>query len=66
MMEYEVQIKSTGCFKKNVQMFDIRLSSFLGVLKINLGHFSIALSMYIVIISKFLLFDEIWNEIMAK
>ena len=47
-------------------MFDIRLSSFLGVIKIHLGRFTTALSMYILKISKFLLFGEIWTEILAK
>ena len=47
-------------------MFDMRLSSSLGVLKIHLGHFLTALSMYILKISKVLLLGEIWTEILAK
>ena len=34
-------------FQKNAQMFDIRISSFRGISKIHLWHFSTALSMYI-------------------
>ena len=47
-------------------MFGIRLNRFLGVYKIYIGHFSAALSMYILEISKILLFGEIGTEILVK
>ena len=47
-------------------MFDITFNSFLKILKIHLGHFLTALSMYILKISKSILVGEMWTEILAK
>ena len=65
-LEFEVPLYGHNLFQKNVVMFDIRLSSFLGVQKIHLGHFSIAFPMQILKIFKFLICGEIWTKILAK